>query len=42
MYPPIGPVLVLGAGATRACNGPMTNDILFEADQAAAEIEREG
>ena len=42
MYPPIGPVLILGAGATRACNGPMTNDILFEADQAAAEIEREG
>jgi ferredoxin len=37
-----GPVLVLGAGATKACNGPMTNDILFEADQAFATIEREG
>lgn len=39
---PSGPVLVLGAGATKACNGPMTNEILFEADQAFTEIEREG
>ena len=35
-----GPVLVLGAGATKACNGPMTNEILFEADRAAQIIER--
>lgn len=39
---PTGPVLVLGAGATKACNGPLTNDILFDANQAALEIEREG
>jgi hypothetical protein len=37
-----GPVLVLGAGATRACNGPLTNEILLEADKAAVQIEREG
>ena len=30
-----GPVLVLGAGATKACNGPLTNDILLEADRSA-------
>jgi hypothetical protein len=39
---PQGPVLVLGAGATRACNGPLTNEILFLADQASSNIEREG
>lgn len=38
----IGPVLILGAGATKACEGPLTNDILFEADQAVSAIEREG
>ena len=38
----IGPVLILGAGATKACKGPLTNDILFEADRAASSIEREG
>ena len=38
---PNGPVLILGAGATRACNGPLTNEILLEADRVAAEIERE-
>jgi hypothetical protein len=37
-----GPVLVLGAGATKACGGPLTNDSLFEADQAVTGIEREG
>lgn len=42
MNPPIGPVLVLGAGATKACNGPLTNEILLEADQAVSNIEREG
>jgi len=42
MTPPTGPVLVLGAGATKACNGPLTNEILFEADQAVSNIEREG
>ena len=41
MNPVTGPVLVLGAGATKACNGPMTNDILLEADRAAGIIERE-
>lgn len=35
------PVLILGAGATKACNGPLTNDILVEADQAVPNIERE-
>jgi hypothetical protein len=37
-----GPVLILGAGATKACNGPLTNEILFEADKAVSSIEREG
>ena len=36
-----GPVLVLGAGATKACAGPMTNEILWEADESAVIIERE-
>jgi hypothetical protein len=34
--------MVLGAGATKACNGPLTNDILLEADRAVSTIEREG
>jgi hypothetical protein len=42
MTPPTSPVLILGAGATRACNGPLTNEILFEADSAISAIEREG
>lgn len=37
-----GPVLVLGAGATKACNGPLTNEILSEADRIVNAIEREG
>jgi hypothetical protein len=37
-----GPVLILGAGATRACNGPLTNEVLLEADKAVTDIEREG
>jgi hypothetical protein len=37
----LSPVLVLGAGATKACHGPLTNDILLEADKAAQNIERE-
>lgn len=36
-----GPVLVLGAGATKACAGPLTNEILWEADESHAIIERE-
>lgn len=39
---PISPVLVLGAGATRACDGPLTNDILGLADPLDPNIEREG
>jgi len=42
MTTPGAPVLVLGAGATKACRGPLTNEILPEADKAASEIEREG
>src|SRR5690242_13561938 len=38
----IGPVLILGAGATKACNGPLTNEVLLEAEQAVTAIEREG
>src|SRR5947209_3524278 len=37
-----GPVLILGAGATKACGGPLTNEILPDADQAVQNIEREG
>lgn len=37
-----GPVLILGAGATKACEGPLTNEILPEASTAIAEIERDG
>jgi hypothetical protein len=36
------PVLILGAGATKACNGPLTNEILLEAERAVPAIEREG
>jgi hypothetical protein len=39
---PGNPILVLGAGATKACNGPLTNEILFDAGQAVSSIEREG
>ena len=35
-------VVVLGAGATKACNGPLTNEILPWAFANAGEIEREG
>jgi hypothetical protein len=35
-----GPVLVLGAGATKACKGPLTNEILFEADKVSENFER--
>ena len=42
MSSPIGPVLVLGAGATKACDGPLTNDILIGADPLDPIIEREG
>jgi len=41
MSVPGGPILILGAGATKACAGPMTNEILWEADGAAVTIERE-
>ena len=36
-----GPGLVLGAGATKACAGPLTKEILWEAEQSHASIERE-
>jgi hypothetical protein len=36
------PVLVLGAGSTKACNGPLTNEILIAVGQAISNIEREG
>jgi hypothetical protein len=35
-------VVVLGAGATKACDGPLTNEILPLAFANAVEIEREG
>jgi hypothetical protein len=35
-------VMVLGAGATKACDGPLTNEILPWAFAHAGEIEREG
>ncbi len=34
-------VIIFGAGATKACGGPMTNEILRRAFDNAAEIERE-
>jgi len=37
----MGIVLILGAGATKACGGPTTNEILSEADTNACAIERE-
>jgi hypothetical protein len=40
MDPQSGPVLVLGAGATKACNGPLTNEILFETYQGVQNLER--
>ncbi len=37
------PVVILGAGATKACDGPLTNEILFDAftPEVRPEIERE-
>ncbi|UCE07974.1 MAG: hypothetical protein JSW07_08075 [bacterium] len=35
------PVVILGAGATKACGGPLTNEILPKAFQAQEIIERE-
>ena len=37
------PVVVLGAGASRACNGPLTNEIRYEAftPEVMQEIQRE-
>lgn len=41
MSSPIGPVLILGAGATKACLGPLTNEILFESDRVAQNFQRQ-
>jgi hypothetical protein len=37
------PVIILGAGATKACDGPLTNEILYEAftPDVIKEIQRE-
>jgi hypothetical protein len=42
MIAPQAPVLILGAGATKACRGPLTKEFLPEADKAASDIERDG
>lgn len=39
---PKRPVVVFGAGATKACGGPLTNEILPEAFRHIDEIRREG
>jgi len=35
------PLLIFGAGATKDCGGPLTNEILFEAFKAKATFERQ-
>lgn len=39
---PSNPIVIFGAGATKACGGPLTNEILPNAFDAIDEIEREG
>lgn len=36
------PVIIFGAGATKACGGPLTNEILYNLFQHNLELEREG
>ena len=39
---PINPVVIFGAGATKACGGPLTNEILPNIFTHQDDIEREG
>ena len=36
------PVIIFGAGATKACGGPLTNEILLDLYNHCQELEREG
>jgi hypothetical protein len=39
---PEHPIVICGAGATKACGGPLTNEILPDALELKQELEREG